>query len=208
LKFLSALILSLGLAMGATATCRGAELIRKYIPDPKHGAQLFEQCRACHGDDGEGTVEGSIPRIAGQHYSVLFKQLRDFHSGRRWNMRMELSERHALAGEQDLADVALYVSQLPPAGARGTGDATRATAGALLFGARCASCHGADGRGDAKRAIPRLAGQHYGYLVRQMYDAVDGRRPTLVEVHQRKIEPLDFDQVRGIADYLSRIEPR
>jgi len=41
-----------------------------------------------------------------------------------------------------------------------------------------------------------------------MYDAVDGRRPTLAEVHQRKVTPLDFDQVRGIADYLSRIEPR
>ena len=208
MKFWPGLTFSLCLMTGAAGTCGGAELIRKYVPDAQHGAQLFEQCRACHGNDGEGTMEGSIPRIAGQHYSVLFKQLRDFHSGRRWNMRMELSERHALTGEQDLADVALYVSQLPPAGARGTGDGSRATAGALLFGARCASCHRADGRGDAGRAIPRLAGQHYGYLVRQMYDAVDRRRPTLVEVHQRKIAPLDFDQVRGIADYLSRIEPR
>jgi cytochrome c553 len=208
MKFWSALIPSLWLIAGAVGNCRGADLMRKYIPDPQHGETLFEQCRACHGDDGEGTAEGSTPRIAGQHYTVLFRQLRDFHSGRRWNMRMELSERHALAGEQDLADVAMYVSQLPPTGAHGTGDASLATAGALLFGAKCASCHGANGRGDAKRAIPRLAGQHYGYLVRQMYDAVDRRRPTFPEVHQDKIGRLDFDQVRGMADYLSRIEPR
>jgi hypothetical protein len=38
-----------------------------------------------------------------------------------------------------------------------------------------------------------------------MYDAVDERRPTLVEIHARRIQPLDYDQVRGIADYLSRI---
>ncbi len=59
-----------------------------------------------------------------------------------------------------------------------------------------------------RRSVPRLAGQHYGYLVRQMYDAVDGRRQTLPRLHANRIEPLDFAQVRGIADYLSRIEPR
>jgi cytochrome c553 len=177
--------------------------------DDDAGARLYAQCAACHGADGAGTAEGATPRIAGQLYSVLLKQLRDFRGGRRPNFRMgELADRHHLPLEQDVAAVALYVSRMPAAGAHGVGDGSRATAGALLFRARCASCHGADGRGDGARAVPRLAGQHYGYLVRQMYDAVDGRRPTLVEVHQSKVAPLDFDQVRGIADYLSRIEPR
>jgi hypothetical protein len=39
-----------------------------------------------------------------------------------------------------------------------------------------------------------------------MYDAVDRRRPTLQAVHPRKIAPLDFEEVRAVADYLSRIE--
>ena len=177
--------------------------------DPDAGARLYGQCAACHGADGAGSAEGSTPRIAGQHYSVLLKQLRDFRGGRRQNFRMqELADRHHLPQERDLAAVALHVNRMPAAGAHGLGDGTRATAGALLFGARCAACHGADGRGSEARAVPRLAGQHYGYLVRQMYDAVDGRRATLVDVHERPIEPLGFDQVRGIADYLSRIELR
>jgi cytochrome c553 len=200
--------IALALSLWAATASHGAELRRKYLPDPQHGAQLFAACRTCHGQDGEGTLEGSVPRIAGQHYSVLLKQLHDFRSGRRSDFRMELADRHAFPDEHAIADVAMFVSQLPATGERGHGDASRSTAGAALFGARCASCHGADGRGDAKRAIPRLGGQHYGYLVRQMYDAVDGRRPTLVDVHGRKIQPLDYDQVRGIADYLSRIEPR
>ena len=31
----------------------------------------------------------STPRIAGQHYSVLLKQLVDFRHGKRWDFRME-----------------------------------------------------------------------------------------------------------------------
>jgi cytochrome c553 len=54
--------------------------------------------------------------------------------------------------------------------------------------------------------VPHLAGQHYGYLMRQMYDAVDGRRPAMPRVHPRKIAPFDFEEVRAVADYLSRIE--
>jgi len=179
------------------------------VPDADAGARLYAQCAACHGADGAGSSEGSTPRIAGQHYSVLLKQLQDFRHGRRPNFRMgELADRHHLPQDRDVAAVALHVSRMPAGGGQGVGDGSRSTAGALIFGARCASCHGADGRGSDARAVPRLAGQHYGYLVRQMYDAVDGRRTTLVEVHQRKVAPLDFDQVRGIADYLSRIEPR
>jgi cytochrome c553 len=177
-------------------------------PDLQRGAQLFGQCAACHGADGGGTREGSTPRIAGQHASVLLAQLRAFRSQRRTDFRMgELADRHHLATSRDLADVAAYASRLQPASPPGTADGTRTTAGALLFGARCAACHGADGRGNAGRAVPRLAGQHYGYLVRQMYDAVDGRRQPLVEVHANRIAPLNFDQVRGIADYLSRVTP-
>jgi cytochrome c553 len=176
--------------------------------DATRGAALYVSCASCHGLDGAGDAAGSTPRIAGQHYPVPVKQLSDFRSGKRRDFRMDdPADRHHLGGPQDIADVAAYVSRLPFAGDSGKGDSTLATAGARLFGARCASCHGADGRGSAARLVPRLAGQHYGYLVRQMYDAVDERRPTLVVIHARKIEPLDYDQVRGIADYLSRIVP-
>jgi cytochrome c553 len=177
-------------------------------PDAARGAVLYVPCASCHGADGAGVAAGSTPRIAGQHYPVLVKQLSDFRSGKRRDFRMDdPADRHHLAGPQDIADVAAHVSALPFAGEQGTGDGSRSTAGALLFGARCASCHGADGRGNAARLVPRLVGQHYGYLVRQMYDAVDARRPTLVAIHARKIQPLDYDQVRGIADYLSRVVP-
>jgi cytochrome c553 len=176
-------------------------------PDLEHGSELFTQCVSCHGGKGGGQENGNTPRIAGQYVSVLLKQLVDFRHGKRWDFRMEeMADQHHLETPQDIADVAAYVNQLEFSGAPGTGSGEHGSDGARIFGARCASCHGPSGDGDAQRVVPRLAGQHYGYLLRQMYDAVDGRRPTLQAVHPRKIEPLDFEQVRAVADYLSRIE--
>jgi len=195
------------LASAANAPQRDLQHTRLAIPDPEHGADLFLQCVSCHGGNGAGQENGNTPRIAGQHYSVLIKQLVDFRHGKRWDFRMEEhADKHHLETPQDIADVAAYVAQLDGGQVRGMGEGIHATEGAKIFGARCASCHGASGAGDARKVVPRLAGQHYGYLMRQMYDAVDNRRPTLQEVHPKKIEPLDFEQVRAVADYLSRID--
>jgi cytochrome c553 len=196
-----------GVAAAATPTGRDMLQVKSATPDLEHGSQLFTQCVSCHGGKGAGMETGETPRIAGQHYPVLIKQLVDFRHGKRWDFRMEEhAKEHFLVTPQDIADVAAFVARLDGGNQRGTGDGIHTTDGARIFGSRCASCHGSGGAGDAARAIPRLAGQHYGYLMRQMYDAVDGRRPTLQLVHPRKIEPLDFEQVRAVADYLSRIE--
>jgi cytochrome c553 len=203
-------LLALALVMPATASA-GASVRREQQeaararPDPEHGAELFRQCISCHGSRGEGQENGNTPRLAGQHLEVLIKQLVDYRHGKRWDFRMEeMANQHHLATPQDIADVAGYVSSLE-GGPIGVGDGDQVEDGARLFSVRCASCHGADGLGNPAESVPRLAGQHYAYLVRQMYDAVDGRRPTLQRIHPRKIEPLDFQQVRAVADYLSRL---
>ena len=69
----------------------------------------------------------------------------------------------------------------------------------------CRSCHGADGGGSDQKQIPRLAGQHAGYLARQIYDAVDGRRPVLAKSHGKRFAPLGFEEVLGLTDYLARL---
>ena len=177
-------------------------------PDPDHGAALFAQCTACHGENGNGDSNGSTPRIAGQHFRVVVRQLVDFRHGKRWDFRMEgQADRHHLAGAQDIADVATYVAGLSQQGTIGVGSGEFAEQGRGIYAERCQSCHGPNGEGEASRGVPRLAGQHYAYLLRQMYDAVDGRRPTLPQLHSKKIAPLDFEQVRAISDFLSRIDP-
>lgn len=170
------------------------------------GAQLYGQCVACHASDAAGDSFGAVPRIAGQHYRVLLKQLVDFRHGRRQDFRMgDMADRHRLEGPQDLADVALYVASQDRGGTRGVGDGRSVERGRSLYLERCQGCHGIEGRGDDPGFVPRLAGQHYSYLVRQMYDAVDGRRPSMIRTHSPRVAPLDYDDVRAVADYLSRI---
>jgi cytochrome c553 len=178
----------------------------KATPDLVHGEQLFAQCTSCHGADGGGETSGSTPRIAGQHARVLAKQLVDFRYGKRWDFRMEgMADRHHLVGPQDIADVSAYVSQLRQPRKRGLGSGEFAAEGGRIFARQCQSCHGADALGDAADGVPRLAGQHYGYLMRQMYDAVDGRRPALPKLHSQRIAPLNFEEVRAVSDFLARM---
>ena len=177
-------------------------------PDFVRGAQLFELCAACHGADGGGTSDGTIPAIAGQHFRVVVKQLVDFRHDRRWDIRMEhFTDHHHITGPQEVADLAAYIAALPPAGGKGYGDGTSVTHGARVYLSLCASCHGPTGAGNGASYVPRLAGQHFAYLERQLYDAVDGRRPNMGGEHARRLSRLDREDILGVADYLSRLLP-
>ncbi len=177
-------------------------------PDVARGQELFEKCSVCHGKDGGGTADGSVPRIAGQHYRVLARQIIDFRSGRRWDVRMEgVATSHQVMPElQDIADVAWFVSRLDLDGNGGIRNGQYVERGAALYAANCKTRHGADGRGSDQKQVPRLAGQHAGYLSRQIYDAVDGRRPVLAKSHGKRFAPLGFEDVLGLTDYLARLE--
>jgi cytochrome c553 len=180
--------------------------VKRSTPDLRRGAELFETCAACHGIDGGGTSDGQVPRIGAQHVSVLWKQLVDYRHDRRWDVRMEhFAAGHHLEDAQAIADVAAYIQQLKPRGAPGEGSGKLLEQGAGLYAQLCRSCHGAAAEGDATHAVPRLAGQHYEYLRRQFYDAVDGRRPNFSPAHIRLLARLDHDDIEAVADYLSRL---
>ena len=84
-------------------------------PNFEHGAELFEVCAACHGADGAGTSDGTVPAIAGQHFRVVLKQLVDYRHDQRWDIRMEhFTDRHRLAGPQEVADIAALYRRAPP----------------------------------------------------------------------------------------------
>jgi len=202
--FLLALVLP-GVAAPALPTLSEYQTALHAVPDFEHGAVLFAQCVACHGDEGQGLPDGTTPRIAGQHFHVLVKQLIDFRRGKRWDFRMEQRAISHLGGFQDIADVAFYLSAQPRKSSGGASSSESLAKGANLYASNCASCHGEQGVGDDVEAVPMLAGQHPAYLLRQMYDAVDGRRPTLTRQHSQRIKPLDFEQLHAIADFLSQL---
>jgi len=177
-------------------------------PNLDNGAALFRACAVCHGTSGGGTPGGEIPRIAGQHFSVLVKQLVDYRNDRRWDPRMEhFADKHLLKSAQDIADVAGYASEIEtlPEASVGMGSGEYLARGAEVYRRSCASCHGKTGDGSAREQIPRLAGQNYAYMVRQIHDGVEGRRPNFPASHIRLLKELDYADISGVADYLARI---
>jgi cytochrome c553 len=177
-------------------------------PNLDHGAELFKSCAVCHGLSGGGTADGHVPRIAGQHFSVLVKQLIDYRSDRRWDPLMEyMADKHLLTNAGDIADVAAFTSQiqtLPEAGVS-VGSGEFLARGAAVYARDCISCHGKAGDGDGLQQVPRVAGQNYAYLLRQIHDGIEGRRPNFSATHIRLLTGLDYAEITGVADYLSRI---
>lgn len=84
-----------------------------------------------------------------------------------------------------------------PAAAQGAGDA-RALA------ATCFTCHGTDGR-SVQGIPPSLAGQNRDYLLQQMRDFRDGKRPATI-MHQHAKGYTDA-QLEAIAGYFASVKP-
>ena len=113
-----------------------------------------------------------------------------------------IASSHPLSSAQDLADVAAYVSALQRFTDPGRGAGQQLALGMQVYQSECASCHGESGQGGARKAVPWLAGQHYKYLLREMYYASDNRRPNLTS-HRKFLAHFVLADYEGVADYLS-----
>jgi cytochrome c553 len=201
-------VMALPLSTAKAASNQELVEVNSATPNLKHGSELFQTCAKCHGADGGGSRAIGTPGIAGQHFRVLAKQLVDYQQERRYDFRMEeIAKQHDLAGAQAIADVAAYLSALAWNQSGGIGDGEFIAHGRNVYQQRCETCHGATGAGDSDKLVPRLAGQQYGYLLREMHDAVEGRRPNFSLKHIRLLQKLDRDDFVGLADFLSRAAP-
>lgn len=203
---------ALALLLGAMAPWAGAvpvaqkelDLVLKRTPDATRGARLYETCSACHGPNAQGVSDGTVPTIAGESYTVLAKQLVDFRAGVRPDPRMQhFSDTQHLAYSQDIADVSLYVSRLPPRSSHGDAAAEVRERGAALYARTCQRCHGAAAQGKEDELAPRLAGQHADYIVRQLRYAVDGTRPLMTPTHSKALKEISQGDVAAVAAFLS-----
>lgn len=173
--------------------------------DPRRGAATYKLCHGCHKAGGVGGGDGLYPRLAGQHDTVLIKQLVDIRLGRRDNPTMYPFASEREIGIQDVADLAVYLSALPtpPDNAKGSGKAL--ARGEKLYARDCDSCHGKQGQGVAEKFYPRLAGQHFPYLQKEIRDIAKGTRrnanPKMVEV----VKSYNDEEIAAVADFLSRL---
>jgi cytochrome c553 len=173
--------------------------------DITRGEAAFVICQGCHRVGALGRVDGSYPRLAGQHASVLIKQLSDVRSGRRNNPKMLPFADHQSLSVQDIADIAAFLQALPVPADQGQGGGTDLARGGKLYAADCATCHGARGEGNADKFYPRVSGQHYRYLLRETRMIRDGERrngnPEMIEA----VRKFSDEDIAAVSDYMSRL---
>ena len=176
--------------------------------DKKNGEEAYEVCGACHLPSGAGRPDGTFPQLAGQHTTVLIKQMADIRAGLRDNPTM-YPFAATLTDPQELADAAAYINSLciplDHGKYEGADAAMQIAKGKELYEKQCLECHGKNGEGDKAKFYPVIAGQHYKYLLRQMTEIRDGHRrnanPDMVKV----IKPYTNDQLVAISAYQSSL---
>lgn len=173
--------------------------------DALRGEISFEICQGCHRAGALGRVDGSYPRLAGQHDTVLIKQMTDVRAGRRHNPRMlPFADKHVL-GAQDIADLAAFLKALPVPPDNGKGPGKDLARGRSLYEKDCAVCHGDRGEGDGDKFYPRVSGQHFKYLLREMQEIQSGQRLNANPKMMRVIRPYVNADMEAVADYMSRL---
>ena len=132
--------------------------------DIEAGRAKAQACVACHGADGN-SASGQFPHLAGQSWRYLYVQLKDFKEGRREHpvtSPMDLSR-------EDMMAVANYYAAQPLKPSAFKADEAKVKLGkAKADETLCTMCHLGGFAG--QNEIPRVAGQQYDYIVKQLRD--------------------------------------
>lgn len=195
-----------GLALAASPA--GTEQV---APDAAKGQKIAGGvCAACHGGDGNSALSAN-PKLAGQHYDYLVKQLHEFKSvdgapAKRVNAVM--AGFVATLSDADINNLAAHFAsqKLVPAKAS---DKTLAESGQLLFRAgdkergvpSCMGCHGPNGAGIPGQ-YPRIAGQHGEYIASQLTAFRQGVRSNNAAM-TAIASKLSDNEIKALADYIA-----
>jgi cytochrome c553 len=206
IRRMSPITAALGAAALALCWCASASAAQPAITVESRAALVAHHvCERCHGPGGRSR-KPAFPTLAAQQPGYLAEQIEAFRTSREEPEGQEHMLGVAVAFDDDMiAALAHYFSSQPPlAGRRGNPERIRAGRDLYLGGVPqhpappCASCHGERAEGNA--LVPRLAGQHAVYLVRQLRVIQSSERDSDL-MHEASGE-LTPDQMRALALYL------
>jgi cytochrome c553 len=204
------------------------------VANAEAGAKIFAEgkgeappCMACHGEKGLGDDNMGTPRLAGQGFVYLRKQLYEFAADRRTDTTMGVMNGIARAlSDQDKADISAYAAgiredvlasasnleEIKAAGVVPVGE-KHLGKGIVLYGIpernvpACTSCHQYNGRG-ALPIYPAIGGQRYVYLVSQLKMWRDGSRANDPLGQMRAVAGKMTDaDIYNVAAYLTGAPP-
>ena len=172
-------------------------------------------CKDCHGPSAQG-YRGyfPIPRLAGQQPEYLENQLRAFIEHRRTNNVM-FNVAHALSPAMVTALAENFTSSIRRPSAARRRDSSRPGKNIFENGvpdaniAACAACHGPDATGSGE--IPRLAGQLYPYVIKELTNWGKERgqnpaKPDTSAIMSPVAHSLNKPQIEAVAAFVSDLK--
>ena len=157
-----------------------------------------EACAACHGPGGRSVV-AQFPILAGQTSRYLYLQLRDFQEGRRANELMT----PMVAGltRDEMREISDYFSKQKPPLQTFKTDTEKARQGKLKADETlCTMCHLGGFAG--QNEVPRVAGQHYDYILKQLTDFRARTRTNDAGTMTSVANTLNAQDIENLAHYL------
>jgi cytochrome c553 len=158
-----------------------------------------ETCATCHGPNGNST-QPQYPILAGQTSRYLYLQLRDFQEGRRSDPQM--TPMAAGLSRDEMRALADWFAAQKPAPQGFQADPAKARLGkAKADETLCTMCHLGGFAG--QNEIPRVAGQHYDYIVKQLSDFKARRRTNDAGNMTSVASTLSEEDIRNLAQYIA-----
>ena len=182
-------------------------------PDAAKGQAIASQvCAACHNADGNSAIAAN-PKLAGQLYEYLHKQLANFkpQAGKKAERdNAVMAGMVASLSDQDMKNVAAYFAsqKLKPAAAK---DKELAVVGQKIYRggnlatgvAACAGCHGPAGAGMPAQ-YPRISGQFAEYVDAQLKAFRAGTRANDPNGMMRAVAARMTDkEIQAVSEYVA-----
>jgi cytochrome c553 len=170
--------------------------------DVAAGSRKAQACAACHGPNGNSVIP-QFPILAGQTFRYLYLQLRDFKEGRRKDPQM--SPMAEPLERQDMLDVATFFAAQKPRSINFKADEARVERGkAKAAETLCTMCH--LGGFIGQNEIPRVAGQHYEYIVKQLTDFKARKRTNDAGSMTSVARTLSDQDIEDLAQYVASLQ--
>jgi cytochrome c553 len=160
-----------------------------------------QTCAACHGPNGNST-DPQYPKLAGQTARYLYLELKDFKEGRRHDPQMEPMAKGL--SPEDMLALADYYSKQTSAPTGFKADAAKVNAGAKKADeVLCTMCH--SGGFSGQNEIPRVAGQHYAYVKKQLNDFKTRNRTNDAGNMTSVASTLSETDIENLAQYIANL---
>ena len=158
-------------------------------------------CAACHGPQGK-SADPAFPVLAGQTSRYLYLELRDYQEGRRSDPLMSPMAKDLTRDEiRELSD---YFAKQKPAPQTFAVDAAKARLGrAKADETLCTMCHLGGFAG--QNEVPRVSGQHYAYVVKQLSDFKARKRTNDAGSMTSVASTLSAQDIENLAHYLASL---